>query len=211
VTEEEPTKAAMLEGLLIILLLINCCYCFLWDVIMDWGMISDPAALLADPKRHIREPKLCFQNFLRPRLRFGPKISLVILLTNLLLRFAWLLRFWEKRLFPSVDEFVLCTQFLEVFRRALWNLLRVEWEQLKILAAKQQQDQQLHHGKAVMMMNSNSNLDEEGDDDDDYFSKDGGISISTMSSSSSNHNNNMNLVQLPLLPSRRTLSLPIVS
>jgi hypothetical protein len=27
----------------------------------------------------------------------------------------------------------LCTQFLEIFRRAIWNLLRVEWENLKQL------------------------------------------------------------------------------
>lgn len=35
------------------------------------------------------------------------------------------------KLFPSDDAFVLFTQFLEVIRRALWNLLRVEWENLK--------------------------------------------------------------------------------
>lgn len=170
---------------------------------MDWGMIYDPGALLADPKRHLREPKLCTKNFLRPRLRFGPKISMMILLTNLLLRFAWLLRFWETRLFPSVDEFVLCTQFLEVFRRALWNLLRVEWEQLKILSSNKELQDEFLGGN-----NSSSRtvmINEDNDDDDDYFSTDGGIATS------SNHSNDINLVQFPLLPSRRTLSLPIVS
>jgi hypothetical protein len=26
------------------------------------------------------------------------------------------------------DEFILLAQFLEVFRRALWNLFRIEWQ-----------------------------------------------------------------------------------
>jgi hypothetical protein len=34
-------------------------------------------------------------------------------------------------MFPSADSFALCTQFLEIFRRSIWNLLRVEWENLK--------------------------------------------------------------------------------
>ena len=72
----------------------------------------------------------CWYLLLRNRLRFGVAMSVVILLTDVVLRFSWVLRFYHK-LFPSGDSFVLCTQFLEVFRRAIWNLLRVEWENLK--------------------------------------------------------------------------------
>jgi len=72
----------------------------------------------------------CWYYLLRNRLRFGVAISVLILSTDVILRFSWLLRFYH-RLFPSGDSFVLCTQFLEVFRRAIWNLLRVEWENLK--------------------------------------------------------------------------------
>ena len=57
-------------------------------------------------------------------------MSALIMISDSILRFSWVLRFYHK-LFPSGDSFVLCTQFLEVFRRALWNLLRVEWENLK--------------------------------------------------------------------------------
>ena len=63
-------------------------------------------------------------------MRFGVGISVLILVTDIVLRFSWTLRFYVK-LFPSGDAFILFTQFLEVFRRALWNLLRVEWENLK--------------------------------------------------------------------------------
>jgi EXS family len=72
----------------------------------------------------------CWHRVLRNRLRFEVAISLVILATDVILRFSWLLRFIHG-LFPLTDMFVLCTQFLEVFRHALWNLLRVEWENLK--------------------------------------------------------------------------------
>lgn len=72
----------------------------------------------------------CWHALLRNRLRFGVGISVLILVTDIILRFSWTLRFYVK-LFPSDDAFVLFTQFLEVFRRALWNLLRVEWENLK--------------------------------------------------------------------------------
>lgn len=72
----------------------------------------------------------CWYSLLRNRLRFGVAMSVLILATDVILRFSWVLRFYHK-LFPSGDSFVLCSQFLEVFRRALWNLLRVEWENLK--------------------------------------------------------------------------------
>jgi hypothetical protein len=64
----------------------------------------------------------------------------LILVTDIILRFSWTLRFYVK-LFPSDDAFVLFTQFLEVTRRALWNLLRVEWENLK----QSGQHHQHHH------------------------------------------------------------------
>ena len=81
----------------------------------------------------------CIHAFLRARLRFGVSMSALILGMDVVLRFSWLLRFavQAKVLRLDSDSFVLCTQFLEVFRRALWNLLRVEWEHMK-----QQQQQQ---------------------------------------------------------------------
>jgi hypothetical protein len=57
-------------------------------------------------------------------------MSAIIVVADSVLRFSWMLRFYHA-IFPSGDSFVLCTQFLEVFRRAIWNLLRVEWENFK--------------------------------------------------------------------------------
>lgn len=73
----------------------------------------------------------CGHLLLRKRLRFGVAISVLIVIADTILRFSWILRFHWTRLFNNEDSYVLCTQFLEIFRRALWNLLRMEWEHIK--------------------------------------------------------------------------------
>jgi hypothetical protein len=110
---------------------------------MDWGMMQNPQQFMApivpetcvpNPNSSTQQkvaPPTCAHAVLRPRLRFGAATSVAILLVDTILRYSWLLRFWEKNLFPSNDVYILCTQFLEAWRRALWNLLRVEWENIK--------------------------------------------------------------------------------
>ena len=73
----------------------------------------------------------CVDAALRPRLRFGTALTLVVVMIDVCLRYSWTLRFIEHAIFPSNDAYILCTEFLEVFRRAVWNLLRVEWEHIK--------------------------------------------------------------------------------
>lgn len=96
---------------------------------MDWGFFSMEHASKAAgvmcvgsnafpsdsaPEGQAKPPD-CTHILLRPRLRFGFMISVAILMTDVVLRFSWTLRFFHQ-LFPSADAFVLCTQFLEVFR-----------------------------------------------------------------------------------------------
>lgn len=113
---------------------INALYALYWDIVMDWGMLQNPTALIQQAcvgslHPEGKAPPSCHHILLRPRLRFGLTMSSLIVLADTCLRFSWLLRFVTK--FPTNDAFVLCTQFLEVFRRAIWNLLRVEWENIK--------------------------------------------------------------------------------
>lgn len=61
-------------------------------------------------------PKECHHVLLRPKLRFGLWLSAAIVLIDAILRFSWMLRFVNDTIFPNNDSFVLCTQFLEVFR-----------------------------------------------------------------------------------------------
>ena len=99
---------------------VNGLYALYWDIVMDWGMMQNPSAVIQTAcVRGIvipegREPASCHHAFLRPQLRFGLAMSVLILLADSLLRFSWLLRFVTR--FPTNDSFVLCTQFLEVFR-----------------------------------------------------------------------------------------------
>eukprot|EP00934_Nitzschia_sp_Nitz4_P004013 Nitzschia sp. Nitz4//scaffold431_size8127//2380//4024//NITZ4_009139-RA/size8127-snap-gene-0.8-mRNA-1//-1//CDS//3329551801//4003//frame0 len=136
----DAKEAKSLEGLLILLQIINACYALYWDIVKDWGMMQNPQAVVAHACSATSVPGLvplpsppqstsCHHLVLRPRLRYGWKISVLILLTDSLLRFSWALRFVDW--FVSHDALVLVTQFLEVLRRALWNLLRVEWENIK--------------------------------------------------------------------------------
>jgi len=85
---------------------------------------------------------------------------------------------------------------LEVFRRALWNLLRVEWEQIKISSNKEQQHTPI---KVSLSM----------EEEDDYFPNES----SNNSNSNTNSGNSITggSAIYPLLPSRRTLPLPTVS
>lgn len=125
-------------------------------LVMDWGMMktphvaasllcggpmasgfnpvpsSQPGKMFGPPSRSTSGggPTSCWYALLRSRLRYGVATSVVILIIDIILRFSWTLRFWD-RLFPSNDTFVLTSQFLEVVRRALWNLLRMEWEHMK--------------------------------------------------------------------------------
>jgi hypothetical protein len=133
---------------------INAVYALYWDIVMDWGMMQNPTAVaqkaclgggggtyhVLDGKQQQQQqqqqpPIRCHHGFLRPRLRFGLTMSTFIVIADSMLRFSWMFRF-VNRSFPNHDAFVLCTQFLEVFRRAIWNLLRVEWENIKQNKAK---------------------------------------------------------------------------
>jgi hypothetical protein len=128
----DASVSRTMEKYLIFLLVVNALYALYWDIVHDWGMMQKNPVVqcvggvypIADQKRS------CAHTFMRPRLRFGVAMSAIIVVCDAILRFSWTLRFYHK-LFPSGDSFVLCTQFLEVFRRAIWNLLRVEWENFK--------------------------------------------------------------------------------
>jgi len=95
----------------------------------------------------------CHQVCLRPSLRFGLTMTVLIVVADSFLRFSWCLKF-VPNLFPSNDSFVLCTQFLEVFRRAIWNLLRVEWEHIK--QQKHNDSQQLQQEQQNLLQHQQS-------------------------------------------------------
>lgn len=114
---------------------------------MGWGYHANPNAVVEqavgqcipslvgssslDNAKPKHSPRKFLDTALRPRLRFGTCMTLSIVLLDTCLRFSWTLRFYSGAIFPTNDAYILWTEFMEVFRRAVWNLLRVEWEHIK--------------------------------------------------------------------------------
>lgn len=138
----DAEKEVRMENYLIMLLTVNSLYSYAWDVIMDWGMMQNPTLVLTEScvpgQRPNETPKGCAHACLRPRLRFGLCVSVGILLADGILRFSWTLRFYHHLIFPSGSTYILSTELFEAFRRAIWNLLRVEWENIKQVNALQE-------------------------------------------------------------------------
>lgn len=98
---------------------INSIYSFLWDVIMDWGLL----ALYSTPSSPTLSP-----NLHRPKTIFSFSLHLFISILNLILRFSWAAnRVAGLSSLPS-SQLVLIIELAEVFRRAVWNIFRIEWE-----------------------------------------------------------------------------------
>ena len=109
-TSSQPSN--YLESTLIISLVVSTSFSLSWDILMDWGFFG-------------KQLDSC--RLLRPS-RFGPELSLLALLLNSSLRFGWMLRFYRASLFTSDDQYVMAIEFLEVLRRSVWNLWRVDWQ-----------------------------------------------------------------------------------
>nr|XP_058964311.1 solute carrier family 53 member 1-like [Pocillopora verrucosa] len=96
---------------------ISSCYTYVWDVRMDWGLMDSSHGYL--------RAKLLFK-----RLGF----YYFALVSNLFLRLSWVLTVsvGEAGLFHS-EVLTALLAVLEVFRRFVWNFLRVENEHLSRL------------------------------------------------------------------------------
>ena len=66
---------------------------------------------------------------------FYPFATYVLVgISNLILRFAWAAN--KLSLFAELDaaSLVLCLELIEVFRRSVWNMYRIEWEIISVEA-----------------------------------------------------------------------------
>jgi hypothetical protein len=104
-----------LHTLMIIFAAINSILSLGWDIVQDWGFIQ-------------------FRNngrisyYFRVRFLFPMLFYLFICTLNVFLRFSWMANMVPY--FQSLNpmKLVLIVEVAEVFRRFLWNFLRVEWE-----------------------------------------------------------------------------------
>jgi hypothetical protein len=101
-----------------VMAIINSLMSYSWDIVMDWGIISYNRSLGAFVCRK--------RNF------FPANMLLVTAFFNFFLRFAWASNRLPifHALHPS--HLILLIEGAELFRRAMWNIFRVEWEVMVI-------------------------------------------------------------------------------
>ena len=105
-------RDAVLVDWWVVAVAVSTAFSLSWDVFMDWGL---GAPIL-------RTPLLLGP----PALYYG------IGVVNMALRLSWSLRLSAHlHMHASASATTLLLELLEVFRRFLWNFLRVEWEIVK--------------------------------------------------------------------------------
>ncbi len=97
---------------------ISTIYSYIWDLKMDWNLLQ----------KNDRHP------YLRKYLTFEPQRNYyIICISNLLMRLVWIMTLSPSiaSFFGNANIFTLITGMIEIFRRGVWNLLRVEKEHLQ--------------------------------------------------------------------------------
>ena len=123
-----------IERLLLWVMLANSLYSFAWDVIMDWGLGHIGA-------RHCG---------LRPALLFGTSWQYyAAIAADFFLRTVWVLKYVEFDHQISYDRFMLLIEVLEVLRRSMWIVFRIEWECLNKNYATTKMDDKLERDRLV--------------------------------------------------------------
>ena len=96
---------------------VNSTYSFIWDIVMDWGYFT----IYRDGKVKLRQR--CFY----------PVVTYVLVgVSNLVLRFAWAANKLEYFAEMDAASLVLFMELIEVFRRSIWNMYRIEWEIINV-------------------------------------------------------------------------------
>lgn len=131
--------------------LVQTTYCFLWDIIMDWGLLSflrkqdkkkagknEVEAVDQDPQGKNRANKI-HNRWLREKINYAPCFYYWAIVSDFVLRYIYILFLYKlgqpDSFFNQIDTMFAISTFAEGFRRAQWALLRVENEQNNNLEA----------------------------------------------------------------------------
>ncbi|KAI7863307.1 EXS family-domain-containing protein [Spinellus fusiger] len=112
------TKDVYLLRIWIMFSLINSLYSFGWDIAMDWHLVSIPVS----PYAHIRLRRQC--HFPWPL--YGLAIGL-----DFAVRMVWSTRLSSHPTLQSLHHHLLALQLLEIGRRWVWVIFRMESELMK--------------------------------------------------------------------------------
>ncbi len=114
------------------LIVLATLYKWWWDVFMDWGLFDT----------FMKTGNLCVSGertrlFLRPSLLYrDPRLYYICIVLDLVLRFLWVLSLAPASLTSVMYVMPALSIFLgsiEIVRRSMWGVFRVEWEHLKVL------------------------------------------------------------------------------
>lgn len=102
-----------LPSILAVTATINSLYSYLWDIVMDWGVLSFSRT---------------GHTYVRQRASFPFIFYIFAIITNFILRFSWAANriAYVSRMHAS--HVLLMVELVEVFRRTVWYPLRIEWE-----------------------------------------------------------------------------------
>ena len=121
--QDVPQDPWMHDHLFVLAAVAQSSYCFVWDVLMDWGL----------PERG--RPGggggggggVCGWRMRGELLVTRDKaLYLVLCAFNLVLRFTWTLTFLGA--LPGRGGGMFCVEVLEIARRTVWAVFRIEWE-----------------------------------------------------------------------------------
>lgn len=120
------------DGWYIFLIVFASLYKWWWDVVMDWGLSALVIPFNAENNR-FKHP------FLREKLIYRHAYKYYIMMfVDLILRFVWVLSLVPTSTLVAAfgPLFSIYLGSLEILRRFLWGLFRVEWEHVKWASKK---------------------------------------------------------------------------
>ena len=139
---------------------INSMYSFWWDISMDWSLIN---ITTTSPRTHQQTPIVRF----RRHLHFNDPIWYYAAMTlDFVLRTTWSLKLSSHLYVKRLEGSIFTMELLEVFRRWVWVIFRMENEWVKRSTASLPTDnpvllsmESLHNSSKLMTIR-----EEDGDD-----------------------------------------------
>eukprot|EP01087_Luapelamoeba_hula_P016804 TRINITY_DN5201_c0_g1_i3.p1 TRINITY_DN5201_c0_g1~~TRINITY_DN5201_c0_g1_i3.p1 ORF type:complete len:707 (+),score=60.15 TRINITY_DN5201_c0_g1_i3:309-2429(+) len=100
---------------------LGTCYTYVWDVKFDWGLGAYPWNFKNEAK------------FLKPRIMYNPRVYYLAIVSNFVMRLMWTFTIspsFAQKMFGSYTLALTILASVEIMRRGVWNLFRLEAEQL---------------------------------------------------------------------------------
>lgn len=104
------------DRLFVLAAVVNSMYTFVWDILMDWGMLQWNAE------------RGCWRLKLREQMIISPRRSVygALMVFNFALRFIWAMAVFGT--VPTRGHGMFFFESFEVVRRTVWAVFRIEWE-----------------------------------------------------------------------------------